>query len=171
MPSTASNARTSSPNFAIIPSDRSIRVKRLGRTALCNHSSARASIVNLPAIARSKNENGELTFMDLVHDPIVTRPHPPLALAADELNCGRRPRIDRQQFQCRLDTPARRRVQLADLPLSRRGQHDRVDHTSPRSAFTSSHGIGVTPVLRISSRAARAARMSLMSSASATRRS
>ena len=159
------------PPCAIKASDRPICVKRLGRTPPCNLSSARASVVNLPAMARSKNENGELTIMDLVHDPIITCPHPPLALAANKLNCGRRPWIDSQQLQSRLDAPARRRVQLAELLLRRRRKHDRVGHTRPRSTFTSSHGIGVTPVSRISSRASRAARMSLMSSASPTRRS
>ena len=157
--------------YAINARVQSLRVKPLGRTPRCNHSSARASVVNLPAMARSKNEDGELTIMDLVDDPIVTCPHPPLALAANKLNCGRRPWIDSQQLQCRLDAPARRRVQLAELPLRRRRKHDRVRHARPRSAFTSSHGIGVTPVSRISSRASRAARMSLMSSASPTRRS
>ena len=70
-------------------------------------------------MARSKNEDGELTIMDLVHDPIITCPHPPLALAAHRLNCGRRPWIDGQQLPSRLDAPARRRVQLAELPLHR----------------------------------------------------
>lgn len=120
---------------------------------------------------RPEHEDEQFVVFDLVDDAVVAGADPPLARAADESGRSWWSRFDGQQIERGLEPSADLGVVFAQLAGRSRGQRDAVAHVRPRSALTCSHGIGASPVARISSRASSAARISAMSSASARIRS
>lgn len=119
----------------------------------------------------TENEYDQPVIVDLVDYSVVTGSHPPLARSSHELDRFRWAWLLCQKVDSGLQSASDLGIELAQLPQGRRGDLDRVAHTRPRSAFTSSQGVGSLCVRRISARDSSAARMSAMSSASSMRRS
>ena len=114
-----------------------------------------------------EDEDEQMLVVYPIDDAVAAGSYSPLAGPADELGARWGPRVDRDQIDSSLDATSCLMVELPQLPGRGRGQCDLVAHANPRSALTSSQGIGASPVACISARACSAARMSAMSSASA----
>ena len=96
-------------------------------------------------MAYPEYQDEEYIVMNLVENPIVASSHSPLSRSAHELGRGWRARIVGEKLDCRLKSTTHRRIELTELSSGDRRELNNIGHISPRSAFTSSHGIGATP--------------------------
>lgn len=121
--------------------------------------------IHLTPMRDTHREDGQLPIVDRIHDPVVTdanAPPPPLTTA--QRYCPRGTRVDRQQLNHSDQTPSRGGRDLDQAPFGRGLKANAIAHASPRSRFTSSHGIVGSPC----SMAAMAVSASARSSASST---
>jgi hypothetical protein len=67
------------------------------RSKITRHQQQRprpnSALVDLSAVARAKDKNKELPFMNFVDDSVVARPNPPLARTTNEARCSWGPGI------------------------------------------------------------------------------
>lgn len=81
-------------------------------------------------MSHGDHQNPQFIVNDDVDNPVGTRSNPPLTAAADKLSSRGRPRVFGEEFDKRLYSASRRRVEFSQLSYSARRKRDRVGHFS-----------------------------------------
>lgn len=98
--------------------------------------------VYVATVSYSENKDHKPVFVNFVDDAVIACANSPLPGPANELSCFGRTRAGRQQIDGRLNAATTVRIERAQLAFSGWRNTYGVSHTRPRSALTSSQGIG-----------------------------